>query len=338
MTDNVSLLPWQVEHWDNLQPRIAQKTLPHALLLHGPAETGKFQFACYLAQSILCQQPNALNQACGQCPACQLFKAGTHPDFIQITPEKEGGVIKIDQIREMIEKVSLSSQYQGYKMVILSPAEAMNISAANSLLKTLEEPPEQTILVLVSAQPSLLSATIRSRCQMLNFPRPALDIIQNWLSQQLADMPQQLEQANELLEAAHGAPLLALKYADSDVLQRRNAMLADLQGLANGLQDPVMVAADWLKQMPDLPINWIHGWICEMIRLKQVPAQQNQNSQQATLQSLVQDVDLIRLYSLLDQVTEALQLIHQLNALAVVEKILIFWTNLPRDQLTHSQA
>ncbi|MCW9025496.1 MAG: DNA polymerase III subunit delta' [Gammaproteobacteria bacterium] len=325
MTDS-SLLPWQTDQWQSLQQRLLSQSLPHALLIHGPQGTGKLQFAQMFAHSVLCQQADTQHQACGQCPACQLLSAGNHPDLTLIEPEKEGGQIKIDQIRQMIEKISLSSQYHGYKIIILSPAEAMNISAANSLLKTLEEPPAQTLLILVSTQPSSLPATIRSRCQMLNFTLPEHDVAVSWLEDQLDD-PTYTE---PLLKAAHGAPLLALNFADSDMLEQQKTMLADFHALATGQRDPIKVAAEWLKQEHVLPIHWIHGWICEMIRLKQVTGYADGTTQQATLQSMAQDVDLTRLYNLLEQVTEAFQLIKQLNALSVVEKILIIWTNMPR--------
>ena len=134
------LYPWQADVFADLQQRRVQGRLPHALLISGPVGIGKQQLANVFSQSLLCAEPQADDLACGQCHACSLYAAGTHPDLFRLSPEEDSKVIKIDQIRTLIEKISLSSHYGRYRMVILNPADAMNIAAANALLKTLEEP------------------------------------------------------------------------------------------------------------------------------------------------------------------------------------------------------
>jgi len=177
-----TLLPWLVSTFADLQQRRAQGRLAHALMFVGPAGIGKHQLAERFAQSLLCAQPHADGQPCGHCHACSLYAAGTHPDLFRLSPEEDSKNIRIDQIRALIEGMSLSSHYGRHKVVILNPADAMNIAAANALLKTLEEPPADTILLLVTDRPSFLPATIRSRCQTLRLALPARDEAQAWLS------------------------------------------------------------------------------------------------------------------------------------------------------------
>ena len=140
---------WQSEQWKKLVGLIEEDRLPHALLLAGVKGIGKFRFAEALAQLLLCDNPvNAV--ACGQCKACQLNLAGTHPDMKYLQPEEGAQMIKVDQVRAVVQFLDQTSQQGGYKVAILSPAEAMNINAANALLKNLEEPAGKTLLILVT--------------------------------------------------------------------------------------------------------------------------------------------------------------------------------------------
>ena len=336
MTDSVlTLLPWQIKQWQSLQQSVQQDRLSHGLLLQGPGGIGKSTFARRVAQTLLCQSPRtdqaSVLQPCGECSSCRLFEAGNHPDFKMIEPDKEGGQIKVDQIRALIESIGLTSQYNGYRVIIISPAEAMNISAANSLLKTLEEPPQKTLLILVARQISRLPATIRSRCQMLKFSLPETAQAIDWLNIKLGN--QSNSQIPQLLEVAEGAPLHALEYAHTALLEQQQSVFGDFSGLAQGQLDPVQVASAWLKLDHMLPINWMYSWVSDMIRLKQTGVKNIHNTgRYEALQSLAQDVDLNRLFALLDQITEALQLLNQLNPLAIIEKLLIYWVNLPREK------
>lgn len=325
------LYPWQSSDFADLQQRRTQDRLAHALLISGPAGIGKLHLADVFAQSLLCAEPQADGLGCGQCHACSLYAAGNHPDLFRLSPQDESKVIKIDQIRDLIEKVSLSSHYGRYKVVILNPADAMNIAAANALLKTLEEPPADTVLLLVTDRPSFLSATIRSRCQSVRLGLPAAEKAQSWLSTQLENS----QEAAVLLALAGGSPLAALTLA-ADQLDRRKDLLRGWQQLASGQADPVKLAAEWVKADLHLPISWMYGWVADMIRLRNGSEERLTNlDAKATLQKLAEELDLTRLYGLLDRVLDMIKLANtQVNAQILMEGILLYWSNLPRNKLS----
>lgn len=163
-----------MENWQYLLSRKNNNTLPHALLFVGEAaSTAKLTFAQKFAQLLLCER--AGNEACSNCSSCHWFQAGTHPDYLLVQAETSGKIIKVDQIRELVEEFSKTSQCNGYQIAVIEPAEAMNIAAANALLKTLEEPLGKVIIILISEHPSLLPATIRSRCQQLIFEESKIE-------------------------------------------------------------------------------------------------------------------------------------------------------------------
>ena len=173
------LLPWQL---DAARAALAQRaSWPHALLVHGPRGIGKHALALNFAQALLCEAPRADGLACGECAGCRYAIAGQHPDFMRlelllIDPD-EGTLaavetIGIDRVRALTEFVQLTSHRQRAKVAVIAPAERMNAAAANALLKTLEEPPPGTYLILVSDQPGRVPATILSRCRKLAAPLP----------------------------------------------------------------------------------------------------------------------------------------------------------------------
>ena len=146
--------------WQRLRTQRVAGRLHHALLLTGPRGIGKRVLAGLLAESILCDVPLG-GESCGACRNCELVRAGTHPDLLRIAPEEPGKQIKIDQIREVADFVMRTSSMASSKVVFIDPADAMNISSANSLLKSLEEPSPRTHLILVSDAPARLLATLR---------------------------------------------------------------------------------------------------------------------------------------------------------------------------------
>ncbi len=250
------LLPWQRPHWQRLQQRYPQ--LAHGLLLSGAAGVGKRLFADRLAAWLLCDQrteQSKIDQACGHCQSCQWLKADTHPNFLRISREidakgKQAKQIKIDQIRDLMPFVQHSGH--GWRVVVIEPADCLNHAAANALLKTLEEPGERVLLLLVADQALQLSATIRSRLQHIPLGRimPAQAIAYVQDEAQLS-----LSAATVALNLAGGAPLAALQVLDAVWFGLRAEWLHDWQQLLSGRIASIILSQQWQKKLS--LVDWL---------------------------------------------------------------------------------
>ena len=313
---------WQQTQWQQLQAQIEGQRLPHALLLTGQQGLGKRQFAEQLAGSLLCKHVDENRYPCGLCDACHLLAADTHPDLLRLEPEEQGKAIKVDDVRALCQTLAMTSQYGGYKVTIIDPAEQMNVNAANSLLKTLEEPTAQTVLILVSSSPDRLPVTIRSRCQSIHFEQPSFELSQQWLSEQGVEGDMAL-----LLKLAHGSPLLAKMLADQSLLEQRQALITALLGVA--ANKPVTGYSDSLsKSSQTYLLGWLYDWIADLLKLHQLKDE-----------SALVHIDLIRemkrlvtnsrvepLFAMLDEVVKLRQLQSiPLNTQMLWEDLLIQW-------------
>jgi DNA polymerase-3 subunit delta' len=245
----MSAMPWHDEHWQRLQARRERGAMPHALLLTGPAALGKRDFMLRLVRGLLC--PQAQNgDACGVCRSCLLFAAGTHPDYVGLSYglRKDGvqrSEIVVDQVRELSARLSMASQFGGWQIASIDPADAMNAAAANALLKTLEEPSAQTMLLLVADAPWRLPQTIRSRCQRIEFTLPPREEALAWLQ------AQGVKDAAAALDAANGNPGLARQWSQEGALARRQEVRKDLAALAGGRGETMEVVRRWLDNEPE---------------------------------------------------------------------------------------
>lgn len=323
--ESVTHYPWTQQQWTQLQQRYRERRLPHALLLAGPSGLGKGQFARELAQSLLCEQPDAEGIACQHCRACARFSAGTHPDMLLVEPEETGKAIKVDQIRDLISQFGLASHQGGFRIAIIEPAEQMNLAAANSLLKTLEEPPADSLILLVCASPSLLPATILSRCQRVDFAPPSHTQALTWLQIQHA-IP--TDQAEGLLALTGDAPLSALAL-QSEILDARMELFRSFCTIAEG-QTALSRLQPWLKLDMPTPIHWLSSWINDLIRLKSgVDSTLRNRDLREGLQKLAQRVDLLGLYDLLDELNTILRMQRSpLNVQMLMEGVLLRWQTL----------
>ncbi|WP_266168143.1 DNA polymerase III subunit delta' [Dyella subtropica] len=245
----MSVMPWHAEHWARLQARRQRDAMPHALLLCGPAGLGKRDFMRRFVRGLLCEQA-VDGEACGRCRSCLLLAAGTHPDVVALTYglRKDGvqrSEIVVDQIRDLSARLAMSSQFGGWQVVSIDPADAMNAAAANALLKTLEEPSQNTLLLLVADAPWRLPQTIRSRCQRIEFQLPSRDEALAWLQ------AEGVKDAAMALEAAGGNPGMAKAWSEEGALTRRQEVRKDLAALAAGRGEAMDVVRRWLDNEPE---------------------------------------------------------------------------------------
>jgi len=257
MSVGAGFAPWQQRAYSAAVASLAQGRLAHGLLLVGPPQLGKGAVAEALAQRILCSAPRSDGFACGDCRSCVLFAAQTvglattqaHGDLqrIGLEPNDKGDKLRteitVDQVRRLGQWFSLSALFGGAKVAIVAPADLLNTAAGNALLKTLEEPLPGRFLLLVSARPGRLPATVRSRCQRIEFRVPAPDEAIAWMRAQGADPAQ----AAAALAAARGNPGLALAWLADGGLRLRAEVRDALAALAMGRASPVETAQAWLS-------------------------------------------------------------------------------------------
>ena len=263
------LAPWQQRVFDQAVAALDAGRMGHALLFSGPAGLGKRAVAEALAGYVLCQAPAAPGQPCGRCRSCRLVAArsqrepletrpdgspaqplghSAHPDLLLVgyewrlkpAPPRMRTEIVIDQIRELSERLEMSAEF-GVRVALVEPADAVNNSAWNAVLKTLEEPLPGRYLWLVASQPARLPATIRSRCQRLEFRLPPREEALAWLQAH----GHAAAAASEALDAARGNPGLAAEWLRDDGLALRRQVAADLAALESGRGDPLDVALRW---------------------------------------------------------------------------------------------
>ena len=275
--------PWQMTLWDKILDAYRQKKLPHALLLSGQQGIGKKHLARAVSRFLLCQGSQNGSAEC-QCRACQLFDAETHPDYFEIEPEDKSKAIKIDQIRKVGEAMAATAQQGGYKVVLLSTAEQLNVNAANALLKNLEEPASDTLIILISHVSSLVMPTIKSRCQQMLCPTPNTEQSQQWLAQ--------LGYSQEALTALHfsaGAPLLAKALLSDNELDVVKRFVADISTALMPDSALMTLAESWL----DIELSRIIDWWLQALTIMLKPLNRGSdaiNQQAPFLQTLTQQI------------------------------------------------
>lgn len=322
------VLPWQVDLWRQLAGR-AQHA--HAYLLHGPAGIGKRLLAEQLMALLLCQRPVEA-RACGECKACQLLAAQTHPDHYVLEPEEVDKAIRVDQVRDLVGFVTQTAQLGGRKVILLEPAEAMNLNAANALLKSLEEPSGDTVLLLISHQPSRLLPTIKSRCVQQACPLPGRQQSLDWLAARLPELGPELRE--QLLTLAAGSPLAALKLHEQKVLELRAQVVDGVKKLLKQQQSASQLAEGWNA----LPLILLFDWFCEwahlILRYQMAgdEAELGAADMQKVLQYLAQKSSQQKVIALQDWLLEHRQKVlgkANLNRVLLLEALLVQWATLP---------
>ena len=253
--------PWHGAIWSRLVEQIRLERLPHALMFLGPAETGKKHLALSLAQRLFCAAPGEIG-GCVPCRGCQLFAAGSHPDFMLLEPAEPGKVIKVDDVRAAGEFAAKTASRDGWRVLVLCPAESMNINAANAFLKTLEEPGQRVSIVLVSHQGGSVLPTIRSRCRIVALGEPPLSMARDWLAGRVASG----DDVDHALRQAGGRPLRALRFLDQELRTQLERFEAALDKLESG----DVSAIESARGVHDIPgrelVDWLQRRVYERLR------------------------------------------------------------------------
>ena len=334
---NPGRLPWHDAEWKRLQQLRAQNRLPHALLLRGPAGVGKQQFATSLACDLLCEA--GAPTACGTCKPCRLLAAGSHPDYYVVELLEDKKSIGIDQIRELIQQLALTPKIGTRKVGVIQPAERMTLAAANSLLKTLEEPPGDVVLMLVSGLGGALPITIRSRCQLVRFPAVDEASALQWLQHRL-DLG---VDAAALLAATRGRPFAALALAGQGGLERKREFLNGLQALTSGQTTPLEAAESWLKLGAETALDELITVVIELSRhqTRISPPDSGHRADGNFLQAMADQLDLQELFSFYDKCLELRRLLttHSgLNAQLQLEDLALCWHDALRPAAARAPA
>ena len=320
--------PWQDTLWQQMAGR-AQHA--HAYLLHGPAGIGKRALAERLMARLLCQKPVGLD-ACGQCKSCLLLVAGSHPDNYVLEPEEADKGIKVDQVRDLVSFIVQTAQMGGRKIVLIEPVEAMNINAANALLKSLEEPSGNTVLLLVSHQPSRLLPTVKSRCVQQACPLPSEAMSLSWLEQALPECT--LDERRELLALAAGSPLAAVSLQTQGVREQRAQVVDGVKKLLKQQQSPTQLAEGW----KDIPLLLLFDWFCDwshlILRYQLTEDEQGLGmaDMRKVLQYLAQKTPQEKVLTIQDWILAQRQKVMakaNLNRVLLLEALLVQWAGLP---------
>lgn len=318
-----SVYPWHTANWESLLRREAR--LPHALLLYGPAGTGIEQCAESWIRAMLCENRPAHGYACGSCQSCHWFDQHSHPDYRLILPEAlalargmepadtdtsgEGDTtgsakttrepsrkIGIDAIRNLSDFLHLSTHRGGLRIVSIYPAEAMTSESSNALLKMLEEPPSDTLFVLVSHHLDALLPTIVSRCAKQAFSMPATPAALAWLT------AQGIDDAEYWLAEQGGAPLAALEQAQHG---NREALTLLLDEMAAPDGDGVLATAEKLQKIPmNELLTWHQRWLYDLLSLSLTGELRYYPRYRTQLEKLASTVRIDRLLTLLRTVNE----------------------------------
>jgi DNA polymerase III subunit delta' len=285
-------LPWHTGLWTQFHAAWKEHRWPHALLLHGPEGVGKAALARRLAMVLLCDRPSSDWGACYACSSCKLMHSATHPDFLTLAPEEDKQQISVDRIREGCAQLSLTSYRSGYKVAVIAPAHQMTIAAANSLLKTLEEPGPKTALILVTSRLGALLPTLRSRCQQVAVRVPPADVGMAWLAKSGKDISPQL------LRFANGAPLRALEMVErfSNLWHEVND---DIAALISAKLDVTQIAKRWANDDLVDRLDCLDHWLGDRIRFAIVGTADSFTG--TPLPSGVEQLNISRLYGCLDR-------------------------------------
>ena len=238
-------VPWLEKDMASLRAAFEAERMPHALLIHEAPGAGGGWLANWTARMVLGTDKEV------------------HPDWVKVHPVDDSKQIRIEQIRELGEELSLTSHQGGYKVGVIAPADVLNRFAANALLKTLEEPPARTVLILVVTQPSRLPATILSRCQRIRIAAPERAQSVAWL-----EATKGKGNWNAVLDIVGEAPMLVAEGDAEGMVQIAAEVKRGLEDAVAGRSDPVATAERWSRAELPLRLRCFENWLTERIRVQ----------------------------------------------------------------------
>jgi DNA polymerase-3 subunit delta' len=310
-------LPWLAPARDRLAAMHDQGRLPHGLLIFGQPGAGQAELGVWIAARLLCRAQAA--RPCGACADCRLFAAGNHPDFHNVDVAAGKKEISIEQMRALSESLSLRSYRGGAKAALVEPAEAMNIKSFNALLKTLEEPADDTYLLLATSRSDRMPRTIASRCMRLRVPIPPAAQATAWLEQ-----AGPRARWDGLLRLAHGAPFLALDYAQAGLEDLDRQMEEAMASAATGGLDVTGLAKAWAGDSPSARLAWLESWLTQGLRAAGVSSDLVNNNRLPWLRPPGVETKIRAGYRLLDQLRDARRLVDgSLNTQLLLEGLLV---------------
>lgn len=311
--------PWQTDVWAGFVDNVFAKRLAHALLVTGADGLGMDSLAYAMARYLLCQSPLE-DVACGRCRGCQLFQAGSHPDFRVLQCEEGSQNIKVDQVRGLMSYIAKTAHFDGVKVALVREADTMNINAANALLKSLEEPSGETVFLLVSHRPYAILPTIRSRCQTIKIAVPTRQLALTWLNEQEVVNPELW------LDEAGGAPIKAKLWAVGDYARLREELLTALSGFVEDRLGTMQLAAKWAKSDVELLISLQLSVLDQLLKARL--AGQSVDDSYKGLARALRAVEASALYRMRDKLQSTLSQWHQmsnLNLALVCEELAMDW-------------
>ncbi|MGZ8258718.1 MAG: DNA polymerase III subunit delta' [Methylotenera sp.] len=333
MSNLSKIYPWQVQLWQQINQ--SSQRMPHALLLHGRAGIGKYDFARSFSQALLCSSKNEHGLACEKCSSCSWFNDNSHPDFRLLSPEQETDSeeeivskkntkkktqISVAQIRELSSFLSLTShRSNGLRIVLIHPAEALNIASANALLKMLEEPAEGVVFILVAHQLQRLLPTIISRCQKINMPTPDETQALAWLGEQ------GVQNAKQQLAYLDGSPI---KVFNEQLQFNQLTEIWRLLALGHKLE-PHLAAPTLIANSVETGIVAVQKWIYDIVAMRLGHQSRYHTQHTSALQALAEKVNLSRLFDLQKKTDELRRLaLHPLNHELQMESLLLEYTRI----------
>jgi DNA polymerase-3 subunit delta' len=295
-------LPWLKDAQQRIRAAFNAGRVPHSLLVLSAPGLGAERLVNWVTALALCE--SAGERPCDSCASCRLLRSDTHPDVHVVQLEEDAQQIKVDQVRELIESLTLSSYRGGYKIGVIEGAEALNANGANAFLKSLEEPAPRTMLILIARPNHRLPATIASRCLRLELRPPPTAAALEWLKANSSS----IKPWNAALALSGGAPLLALQLDAEDLSAIDADMRQSMSDLSQGSVDITLLADRWVRSNPGVRITWLENWITQRVHAALGTATSHQTAEPVRLPAALLKPKIRALFELLDAAREVRRL------------------------------